>query len=127
MAQNISSNSTLVVGASLKPERTSNQAIHMLREANEPVLAFGLRGGEVADVSIQTDRTTIQPETVDTVTLYLGAKNQPDLYDWIVSLTPRRVIFNPGAENPEFAQILSEKGIQPIMACTLVMVRTGQY
>lgn len=118
---------TLVIGASTNPARTSHTALHMLQETDQSIMALGLKGGEVAGVTIQTDRETIDPAQVDTITLYLGAKNQPAYYDWILNLKPRRVIFNPGAENPAFAEQLQEAGIEPIMACTLVMIRTGQY
>ncbi len=118
---------TLVIGASTNPSRYAHIAINRLLQNGQPVLAYGLREGEVSGVPIWTDQSLIKAEEVDTITLYVGARRQPPLYDWILSLSPRRVIFNPGTENPEFAQTLKEAGITPVEACTLVMLGLGQY
>ena len=64
---------------------------------------------------------------VDTITLYIGPQHQPEWYDYLISLKPKRIIFNPGTENPEFEKMAEEKGIETLEACTLVMLRTGQY
>ncbi|NER12265.1 CoA-binding protein [Leptobacterium flavescens] len=116
---------TLVFGASLKPNRYSNLAINRLVRHNEKVVAFGLKAGEVAGVSIDTE--LLDYEDVDTVTLYMNPMRQKEYYNYIVSLGPRRVIFNPGTENPEFYRILRENNIQPEIACTLVLLSTDQY
>lgn len=116
---------TLVLGASLKPERYSNMAINRLVNYNHQTKAFGLRKGEVAGVSIDTE--LINYDGIDTVTLYLNAKRQTDYYDYIVNLNPKRVIFNPGTENPEFYKMLKENGIDYEVACTLVLLGTNQY
>lgn len=116
---------TLVIGASTNPERYSFKAITMLREFGHPVVAIGLKQGEVAGVSIETG--FVDFEALDTVTLYLNPKRQVDFYDYILSLKPKRVVFNPGTENPEFYKKLDEKGIAYLEACTLVLLRIGQY
>lgn len=116
---------TLVLGASIKPSRYSNLAIHRLVQNGEPVVAFGLRKGEVAGIPIYTKQEAFTD--IDTVTLYIGPKHQPDYYDYILSLKPRRVIFNPGTENPEFYMILKENNIYSEVACTLVLLSTNQY
>ncbi|GAB5399631.1 MAG: CoA-binding protein [Aureisphaera sp.] len=116
---------TLVLGASTNPSRYSNIAIHRLIEKGNPVLAFGLREGEVSGVSIHTEKEPF--ENVDTVTLYVGPKHQPEYYDYIISLKPKRVIFNPGTENPEFYELLRENDIEVDVACTLVLLGTNQY
>lgn len=116
---------TLVIGASTNPERYSFKAITMLREFGHPVVAIGLKQGEVAGVSIGIEYLSF--EGIDTVTLYLNPKRQVDFYDYILSLKPKRVVFNPGTENPEFYKKLDEKGISYIEACTLVLLRIGQY
>lgn len=116
---------TLVIGASTKESRYSNIAIHRLLAHEEDVIAFGLREGEVGGVSIYTERLPF--EDIDTVTLYIGAKHQPNYYDYIISLKPRRVIFNPGTENPEFYSLLNENNIIAEVACTLVLLATNQY
>lgn len=116
---------TLVIGASTNPERYSNKAIKMLRDYEHEVVAIGLREGTVADVTIETSQK--QFEEIDTITLYLNPKRQEAYYDYILGLQPKRVIFNPGTENPAFIKLLQEKGIHPEIACTLVLLRTGQY
>lgn len=116
---------TLVLGASLKQDRYSNFVIDQLVGYGEEVVAVGMRAGEVAGVKIDTD--LVDYDAVDTVTLYLNPKTQPEYYDYIVSLKPRRVIFNPGTENPDLYKILEENGIKSEVACTLVLLSTNQY
>lgn len=116
----------MVLGASTKPERYSNVAIRMLREYDHSVVAVGLREGSVGGVPIDTDLASID-SPIDTVTLYVSPPRQEPFIDWILSAKPRRVIFNPGTENEAFARQLQEAGIQPVFACTLVMLRTNQY
>jgi predicted CoA-binding protein len=119
------SKKTLVLGASDNPGRYSYLAMARLRGKGHPVVAIGSKQATVGDVEIGTDQ---QPLTgVDTVTLYLSPLHQQQYYDYILSLHPRRVIFNPGAENPELATLAQENGIEPVEACTLVMLSTGQY
>ena len=116
---------TLVIGASENPDRYSNKAIKSLVSHNHEVVAIGLRAGEVAGVSFNSEKKAF--ENVDTVTLYVGPQNQPEYYKYILSLNPLRVIFNPGTENPEFITKLESVGIYPEIACTLVLLATGQY
>ncbi|MHC5201167.1 CoA-binding protein [Myroides sp. LJL119] len=115
----------LVIGASLKPERYSNQAICLLKQMDYQVYGYGLKPGQICSVDIDTELK--QYKNVDTVSLYINAKRQEDFYAYIVSLHPRRVIFNPGTENPEFYEILQENKIHYEIACTLVLLRTGQF
>ena len=116
---------TLVIGASLKPERYSNIAIKRLINYGHEVRAFGLKVGEVAGVKIDTE---LMPyKDIDTITLYLNPKRQELYYNYIVGLKPRRVIFNPGTENPEFYNLLKQNNIEFEVACTLVLLGTGQY
>lgn len=116
---------TLVLGASLNPGRYSNIAINRLVDSGHPVVAVGLKQGEVAGVSIDTEK--VNYEDVDTVTLYLNPKRQQEYYDYIISLNPKRVVFNPGTENPEFYDLLHKNGIDTEVACTLVLLATQQY
>lgn len=116
---------TLVLGASENPARYSNLALKRLRSANYPVVAIGRKSGQVGDVEILKQKDPV--EGVDTITLYLNPANQKEYYDYILSLKPRRIIFNPGTENPELEQLAIENNIEPIEACTLVMLSTGQY
>jgi predicted CoA-binding protein len=116
---------TVVLGASPNPERYSYLAVHRLRARQHPVVAIGKREGKVADVTITKEHPELND--VDTVTLYLNSNNQKEYYDYIFSLHPKRIIFNPGAENDELAKLAAAKGIQPLEACTLVMLSTGMY
>ncbi len=118
-------NKTLVFGASLKPVRYSNLAINKLVNNNIEVVAFGLKKGEVAGVFI--DNELVSYTDIDTVTLYMNPKRQIEFYNYIVSLKPRRVIFNPGTENLDFYKILKENNIEAEVACTLVLLATNQY
>jgi predicted CoA-binding protein len=116
---------TLVLGASDNPSRYSYLAIKRLRMHDHPVVAIGRKNTKVADVVI--DKEKIHFDNVDTVTLYLNQKHQREYYDYIISLHPKRIIFNPGAENSELASLAKDNGIKPIEACTLVMLSTNQY
>lgn len=116
---------TLVLGASESPYRYSFLALNRLQSHQHPVVAIGKKKGIVGDVMIETEKKDWKD--VDTVTLYLNPRHQKDYYDYILSLKPKRIIFNPGAENEELAQMAARQGIQPLEACTLVMLATGQY
>lgn len=116
---------TLVLGASSNPARYSFIAINRLTSYGHPVVAIGNRVGEVAGVDIIKD--TPEWEDIDTITLYLNPTNQKPYYDYILSLNPKRVIFNPGTENHELEAALREQGSKAVEGCTLVMLGTGQY
>nr|WP_299074296.1 CoA-binding protein [uncultured Allomuricauda sp.] len=116
---------TLVLGASLNPNRYSNIAIHRLIENKAKTAAFGIRKGVVSGVQVKDNFTDFQ--NIDTITLYLNPSRQVEYYQNIIDLNPRRVIFNPGTENPEFYKLLEEAGIEVEIACTLVLLATGQY
>ena len=116
---------TLVIGASLNPARYSHMAINRLVNNNHEVVAIGLRKGKVAGVEITKEKKPFQE--IDTITLYLNSHRQKDYYNYIISLNPFRVIFNPGTENPELYQLLSENNIESEVACTLVLLSTNQY
>ena len=118
-------NKTLVFGASPKPGRYSNIAIQRLKNANENVVAFGMKEGAVDGVRIDTE---LKPyENIDTVTLYMNPLRQKAYYDYILALQPKRVIFNPGTENPEFYELLEENNIAYEVACTLVLLSMDEY
>ncbi len=116
---------TLVLGASGNPGRYSYLAVTRLRGVGHAVVAIGRKQAKAGDVEIGTDKQHLAE--IDTVTLYLNQMHQKEYYDYILSLHPRRIIFNPGAENPELAKLARENGIEPVEACTLVMLSTGQY
>lgn len=116
---------TLIIGASKNPERYSYKAAEKLLAHGHKIELLGLRADEIFGQTIDTEKK--QYADIDTVTMYVGPKRQPEFYDYIVSLKPRRVIFNPGTENEEFFDILKKNNIQYEVACTLVMLGTRQY
>lgn len=116
---------TVVLGASGNPARYSYLAINRLVEHNHPVIAIGKQKGVASGIEITTERSPVQD--VDTITLYLNAKNQREYYDYILSLHPKRIIFNPGAENDELEKLARQNGIETMEACTLVLLGTRQY
>ena len=116
---------TLVLGASQNPARYSYLAVNRLRANQHPVVAIGRQEGKVADVNIITEHPEMND--VDTVTVYMNERTQKQYYDYILSLHPKRIIFNPGAENDELKKLAEKNGIQAEEACTLVLLSTGQY
>lgn len=116
---------TLVLGASVDPARYSNLAVKKLTAYNHPVVALGKKTGNIGNTIIETEKKDL--DNIDTVTLYLNPLHQKEYYDYIFSLHPKRIIFNPGAENEELADLAKEKGIIAQEACTLVLLSTNQY
>ena len=116
---------TLVLGASTKLDRYSNIAINKLIDYEENVVAHGMQEGTVKGIGIDTE--LVPYKDIETVTLYLGPQRQAPYYDYILSLKPKRVIFNPGTENPELYDLLQKEGIEVEVACTLTLLATNQY
>ncbi len=116
---------TLVLGASANPARYSCMAIRSLVNKGHPVVGVGLKEEETSGIKIEN--TKIPFEDVDTITLYLNPQRQKEYYEYIIALDPKRVIFNPGTENPELYQLLRQNGIQVEVACTLVLLSVNQY
>ena len=116
---------TVVLGASQNPGRYAYSAVKKLREKGHTPLPVGIRKGSIDGVDIQVGMPSI--EDVHTVSLYLSVKNQLPLYDYILELNPRRIIFNPGAENPELSRIAKSRGIEVTNGCTLVMLAINTY
>jgi uncharacterized protein len=117
---------TLVIGASTNPERYAHKAIKALRSHGKTVKAYGLKNGEVDGIVFETEK--IPFENIETVTLYVGPQNQESLMDYIIhDIQPKRIIFNPGTENPDFISKAEKAGIYCEIACTLVLLATGQY
>ncbi|MBL1409755.1 CoA-binding protein [Sphingobacterium faecale] len=116
---------TLILGASTNSARYSYLVANKLVRKGYPIVNVGRKKGEVAGVAIEP--AEVVHTDIDTVTMYVGPKNQTSYYEYILATNPHRVIFNPGSENPELATQLKERGIEVIEACTLVMLNTGQY
>lgn len=116
---------TLIIGASDNPERYSYKAAERLLKHGHEIELVGIRSVEVFGKQVDTEMKHYG--NIDTVTMYVGPQNQPQYYAYILSLSPKRVIFNPGTENYEFESRLKSAGIETEEACTLVMLGTGQY
>ncbi len=116
---------TLVLGASPNPARASHAAVRSLVAKDKKFIAIGNREGEIMGHHIT--RELPENQSVDTVTLYLNPQRQEGYIDDLLELKPRRIIFNPGTENPEFARRAAAMGIEVDYACTLVMLATGSY
>ena len=116
---------TLIIGASSNPERYSYKAAQRLLAYGHEIELLAKRTDVVFGQTIDIEKKNF--EDIDTVTLYLSEKFQEEYFHYIISLNPRRVIFNPGTENPEFEKLLIENDIIAEEACTLVLLGTGQY
>lgn len=116
---------TLILGATDNPSRYANMAAQRLVSHGHPIINIGIKSGKAAGVEIE--RAGEVYTDVDTITLYLGPQNQPQYYDYILNSKPKRIIFNPGTENPVLEELAEQQGIETLEACTLVMLSTGQY
>lgn len=116
---------TVVLGATDNPDRYAYKAIHRLLNHGHEVVPVGIKKGVVGGLEILNEKP--QVEGVDTVTLYVGSRNLPEWYEYIIGLNPKRIIFNPGTENAELERLANSKGIKTVEGCTLVMLSIGQY
>lgn len=116
---------TLILGATPNPERYAYLATIRLVQHGHEVVPVGIRKGEIKGIPILEGKPEL--EDIDTVTLYVGPVRQPEYYDYILSLQPKRIIFNPGTENPELMKLAQERGIETVEGCTLVMLSIGAY
>ncbi len=116
---------TVIIGASLRAERSSHEAILKLKRKGHEVIAIGLREGEIEGIKIMKGKPEIKD--VDTVSLYLNEQRQKEMEEYILSLKPKRIIFNPGAENTSFMEQAINKGVEAIEACTMTMLAIGIY
>jgi uncharacterized protein len=116
---------TIVLGASPNPERYAYKAIKKLKVYGHEVIPVGIKKGEIEGVIIQNGIPHY--EDIDTITLYLNPENQKPYYDYIFSLKPQRIIFNPGTENIELIKMAKDRGIEYEIACTLVLLSLGEY
>ena len=119
------SKKTIVLGAVAFPSRYAFKAVHALVEKGHEVFPMGIRDGAIAGIEIIMDRPRIKD--IDTITLYINRWKQEEWYEYILNSNPKRVIFNPGAENQELVTLLKEKNIQTVEECTLVMLSVGRY
>jgi len=118
---------TVIIGATPDRSRYAYLAAQMLSEYNHEIVPLSIKKGEVFGTKILDLRAKPPIKDVDTVTLYIGTRNQPEWYDYILSLKPKRIIFNPGTENDELEKLAEAQGIETVEGCTLVMLRSLQY
>lgn len=118
---------TVIVGATPNPARYAFLAAEMLTEYGHSIVPVGIKKGKLFGVEILDIRQKPEIDQVDTITMYIGPQHQPEWYDYLISLKPKRIIFNPGTENREFEQMVEDQGIEALEACTLVMLRTHQF
>lgn len=116
---------TLILGATPNPARYAYLAAHKLTAAGHPIVNIGIKKGEVAGVEIEKAEAIYND--IDTITLYIGPPHQSELYTYIISTNPKRIIFNPGTENLELKELAEKNGIETEEACTLVLLSTNQY
>ncbi len=116
---------TLVLGATTNPARYAYLAAHRLAAAGHEIVNIGIKKGALAGVAIQPAGEAL-PD-IHTITMYIGPQRQPQYYDYIIKTHPKRIIFNPGTENPELKALAEQQGIETLAACTLVLLSTGQY
>jgi len=121
------SKKTVIVGSTPRPYRYAHQAATMLDERNIPFIPLGIQAGQVLGRDILNVHDKPQIEEVDTLTMYINPDRQKDWYEYLLSLNPRRIIFNPGSENYEFKQVAESRGIECLEACTLVMLSVGNF
>jgi uncharacterized protein len=118
---------TAIIGATDNPGRYAYLAATMLKQYEHPIVPLGIKKGEVVGTEILNIREKPEVKDIDTVTLYIGPQRQPEWYDYLLSLKPKRIIFNPGTENPELEKLAEDNGIEALEACTLVLLRSHQY
>jgi predicted CoA-binding protein len=121
------SKKTVIIGASVNPSRYAYLAAEMLTEYGHEIIPLGLRKGELFGTVVRLLAEKPAVADVDTITLYMNPVNQKPWLDYLISLKPKRIIFNPGTENPELETRARAAGIETVHGCTLVMLRTGQY
>jgi len=118
---------TLIVGATPNPGRYAFMAARMLNDYGHEIVLIGIRKETVLGKEILNLREKPSLSNIDTITLYIGPQNQPDWYDYLIGLKPKRIIFNPGTENEVFEKMAEAQNIEVVEGCTLVMLRSNQY
>lgn len=121
------SKKTAIFGATPNSERYAYLAAERLTQKNHDVIPIGIKKGSIFGHEILNLREKPPIKGLDTITMYIGPQNQEEWEDYILSLHPKRIIFNPGSENPSLARKANERGIHVEFACTLVMLGNGIY
>lgn len=117
----------LIVGATDNPSRYAFMAASMFADRGMEFIPIGIKKGEIFGREILDLRMKPDLKDIHTITLYLGPANQIEWIDYLIGLKPKRIIFNPGTENPDFYKKALQAGIEVLPACNLVMLSTGQF
>lgn len=118
---------TIVLGASPDPSRYSNIACRMLDNAGIEFIPIGIKKGEILGTEILNLGDKPKIDNIHTITIYLSPQNQKEWYSYVLSLNPKRLIFNPGAENSELKEMAEKSGLFVENACNLVLIQLGQF
>lgn len=118
---------TVIVGATPNSARYAYMAAERLTEHHHEIVPIGIKTGQVFGQQILPIRDKPEITGIDTITLYLGARHQPEYYEYLLALRPSRIIFNPGTENEEFMTLAKKEGVEVVIGCTLVMLGVGNY
>lgn len=118
---------TVIIGATTDPSRYAYVAAGMLNDYGHEIVPLGIKKGTVFGKQIEDIYQKPVIKDVDTITLYIGPQRQPEWYDYIISLKPKRIIFNPGTENEDLEKLAEANGIEALEACTLVLLRSNQF
>ena len=118
---------TVIIGATTDPSRYAYLAARMLTQYNNEILPIGIKKGDLFGTKILNIFDKPKVDDVHTITLYIGPQRQPEWYEYLMSLNPKRIIFNPGTENDVLIRMAEERGIEAVEGCTLVMLRSNQY
>ena len=118
---------TVIIGATTDPSRYAYLAARMLTQYNNEIVPIGIKKGDLFGTKILNIFDKPKVDDVHTITLYIGPQRQPEWYDYLMSLNPKRIIFNPGTENDVLIRMAEERGIEAVEGCTLVMLRSNQY
>lgn len=121
------SKKTVIIGATTNPTRYAYLAAERLKKNNHEIIPVGIKKGQVFNEEILDLHSKPRIDDVDTITLYVGPQNQSEWEEYLVSLNPKRIIFNPGTENPSLVEKAENNGIETLNACTLVMLSANTY
>ena len=118
---------TVIIGATPNTSRYAYIAAERLTDHQHEIVPIGIKRGEIFGKPILAIREHPEITDVDTITMYIGPRHQPEYYDYLLSLKPARIIFNPGTENEELMALARKQGIEVVIGCTLVMLGIGNY
>lgn len=118
---------TVIIGATNNPAKYAYLAAERLQDSGHEIVPVGIRQGEVFGKQILDLKEKPSVKEVDTITMYINPYHQAEWEDYILSLKPKRIIFNPGTENQLLVEKAKQQGIETNYACTLVMLSVGNY